>query len=251
MGKLARVPYIQYIHSRDIFIVFFHVFIYIYSSFLARNYRQLFIFICQVMKERTNYLILVLCEDVSSEDLDDEMRIYLRTNTYLRRDSRWFWEKLRYAMPQTPLVKLQEGLNILPNPEWSGLYALARAQRAESLQMAADQEEECNHHQYRRQIQQEGVIQGGAGGSLPQTRGDMPLVEYAWIKLTAVMYIWQCCAVSYIENHFHYDWPPVPAWLVVEKFSCCRSVLATDLGRHILASEIRDPVLYWLSTHWN
>ena len=63
---------------------------------------------CQVMRERTNYLIMVLCEDVSIEDVDEDMRLYLKTNTYLPRDSRWFWDKLRYAMPQTPLSVLLE-----------------------------------------------------------------------------------------------------------------------------------------------
>ena len=70
----------------------------------------------QVTKERTNYLIVVLCEDVSAEDLDEDMRLYLKTNTYLSRDSRWFWDKLRYAMPQKPLLKILADKNMLAEP---------------------------------------------------------------------------------------------------------------------------------------
>ena len=88
----------------------------------------------QAMGERTNYLILVLCEDISMEDLDEDMRRYLRTNTYLMRDSRWFWEKLRYAMPPKPLLTLQDTRNLdvqRRNKDWSGVHALYKAQQAE------------------------------------------------------------------------------------------------------------------------
>ena len=64
----------------------------------------------QVLKDRTNYLIVVLCEDISAEDLDEDMKMYLKTNTYLSRDNRWFWQKLRYAMPQKPLRELKQAL---------------------------------------------------------------------------------------------------------------------------------------------
>ena len=64
----------------------------------------------QVLKDRTNYLIVVLCEDVSSEDLDEDMRMYLKTNTYLSRDNSWFRQKLRYAMPQRPLRELKQAM---------------------------------------------------------------------------------------------------------------------------------------------
>ena len=63
-----------------------------------------------MLKDRTNYLIVVLCEDISSEDLDEDMKMYLKTNTYLSRDNRWFWQKLRYAMPQRPLRELKQAM---------------------------------------------------------------------------------------------------------------------------------------------
>ena len=82
----------------------------------------------QVLKDRTNYLIVVLCDDVSTEDLDEDMHLYLKTNTYLSRDCHWFWNKLRYALPDKPLTELLKGKESRWKDGWSGLEALAHAQ---------------------------------------------------------------------------------------------------------------------------
>ena len=54
----------------------------------------------KVLEERTNYLIIILFDDVIMDDLDDEMKLYMRTNTYLSISNKWFWNKLFYALPQ-------------------------------------------------------------------------------------------------------------------------------------------------------
>ena len=47
-------------------------------------------------------------------------------------------------------------------------------------------------------------------------------------------------------------WLSVPAWLTVEEVSWCHSVLASKLCKYVfLDSEIRDPMLFSLSPHWN
>ena len=135
------------------------------------------------MEERTNYLILVLCEDVLVEDLDEEMRPYLRTNTYLRRDSRWFWEKLKYAMPQKPLLELQRDRNLPQNADWSGLYAIARAQQVDSILVGGDKRPtidiHCGSHQQNRGKINDRLMACGMGDDIPQGRDDIPLVKSA------------------------------------------------------------------------
>lgn len=54
----------------------------------------------RVLADRTNYLIMILFDDVNTNDLDDEMKLYLRTNTYLSVSNKWFWQKLLYALPK-------------------------------------------------------------------------------------------------------------------------------------------------------
>ncbi|CAB4004821.1 toll-like [Paramuricea clavata] len=54
----------------------------------------------RVLKGRTNYLIIVLFDDVNVDSLDDELKLYLKTNTYLSVQSKWFWQQLKYALPQ-------------------------------------------------------------------------------------------------------------------------------------------------------
>ena len=58
----------------------------------------------KVLRDRTNYLIIVLFGDVDTKNLnDDELNLYMRTNTYLKVDNRWFWDQLKYSLPQNRL----------------------------------------------------------------------------------------------------------------------------------------------------
>ena len=54
----------------------------------------------RVLEERMSYLIIVLLEDLKTEELDSEIQLYMRSNTYLSVKNKWFWQKLFYAMPQ-------------------------------------------------------------------------------------------------------------------------------------------------------
>ena len=62
----------------------------------------------KVLNERTNYLILVLYDDVNVSELDEDMQLYIRTNTYLARSNQWFYNKLLYSMPTQNLLELRK-----------------------------------------------------------------------------------------------------------------------------------------------
>ncbi|XP_076065334.1 toll-like receptor Tollo [Oratosquilla oratoria] len=53
----------------------------------------------QVLKDRRRRLIVILLGDVPQRDLDPDIRLYLKTNTYLKWGDTQFWEKLKFAMP--------------------------------------------------------------------------------------------------------------------------------------------------------
>ena len=62
----------------------------------------------KVLNDRTNYLILVLYDDVNVSELDEDMKLYIRTNTYLARSNQWFYDRLLYSMPTKNLQQLRK-----------------------------------------------------------------------------------------------------------------------------------------------
>lgn len=55
---------------------------------------------CQAAKtKQTKRLIVILIGDVTHKDLDADLKLYLKTNTYLQWGEDGFWDKLRFALP--------------------------------------------------------------------------------------------------------------------------------------------------------
>ena len=53
----------------------------------------------KVLEDRMKYLIVILFDNVDTTELDEEFKLYLRTNTYLSVSDKRFWQKLFYALP--------------------------------------------------------------------------------------------------------------------------------------------------------
>ncbi|GAB6023752.1 TOLL-like receptor [Chamberlinius hualienensis] len=53
----------------------------------------------QMLKDRCNRIIIILIGDEIPADLDQEMKLYTKTNTYLKFNDSLFWKKLYFALP--------------------------------------------------------------------------------------------------------------------------------------------------------
>lgn len=60
------------------------------------------------MNKHKRLIIIVYPEVENFDDLDTELRLYMKYNTYLQRDDSQFWRKLIYAMPHKKMRKSGE-----------------------------------------------------------------------------------------------------------------------------------------------
>ncbi|XP_053604299.1 toll-like receptor Tollo [Plodia interpunctella] len=81
----------------------------------------------QVLRDRRRRLIVILLGDVPQKDLDQDIKLYLKTNTYLHTSDKLFWEKLRFALPD-----VQGGPRIrdVPSPVVNSSVAMHRHHHA-------------------------------------------------------------------------------------------------------------------------
>ena len=94
----------------------------------------------KVLNDRTNYLILVLYDDVNVSELDEDMKLYIRTNTYLARSNKWFYDKLLYSMPTKSLEQLRKEMEnkMVKNNSVDSLDHRNIEQRTSSSQFASE-----------------------------------------------------------------------------------------------------------------
>ena len=65
----------------------------------------------RALEDRSNFLIVVVLMEVDDRDLDEALKLYMKTNTYVAADDKWFWQKMLYAMPKVPINKLKAQQN--------------------------------------------------------------------------------------------------------------------------------------------
>ena len=59
----------------------------------------------QLLKNRRKCLVVILIGDIRRKDLDPDLKLYLKTSTYLQWGQVGFWDRLRYALPDVPRSK--------------------------------------------------------------------------------------------------------------------------------------------------
>ena len=57
--------------------------------------------------KQANYLIVVVLEDIANKKVNKALKLYLKTNTYVSVKDKWFWDKLKYALPKVPIDQLK------------------------------------------------------------------------------------------------------------------------------------------------
>ncbi|XP_013092995.2 toll-like receptor Tollo [Biomphalaria glabrata] len=58
-----------------------------------------------ILKEGSHRLVFILLDDLSDDELDPDLKVQLKSKTYLKFGDPWFWEKLFFALPDVRKVK--------------------------------------------------------------------------------------------------------------------------------------------------
>ena len=68
----------------------------------------------QLLEEKRNRIILILLHDINNQMLDNQLKDYLKTRTYVKYGDPWFWAKVEYALPKLDQTARQNQ-NVIPN----------------------------------------------------------------------------------------------------------------------------------------
>ena len=90
----------------------------------------------KVLEDRMKYLIVILFDDVDTTELDEEFKLYLRTNTYLSVSDKGFWQKLYYAMPLPSTTESVEDRSLESVASSGNIDTSTEILQQEALEMA-------------------------------------------------------------------------------------------------------------------
>ena len=68
----------------------------------------------ETIQDQTNRIIIILIQDKIPDNLNAELKMYIKTKTYLNWNDPWFREKLKYAMPDVTRDRVKEKIFLHP-----------------------------------------------------------------------------------------------------------------------------------------
>lgn len=99
----------------------------------------------QVLRDRRRRLIVILLGDLPQKDLDPDIRLYLKTNTYLQWGDKLFWQRLRFALPDAEITQCP---NNIAMELTTNSIAAASAHRIHNNVSGTNKDQCCNQNIY-------------------------------------------------------------------------------------------------------